>query len=92
MSARARGKSPAIIDPAFPLDTAVERILFAKHLNAGQICTNVDYLFLPGDRVQTFVEEARRICLQLLEENPIPSDLPECLAIGGARNSDTDGV
>jgi coniferyl-aldehyde dehydrogenase len=29
-------------------------------LNAGQICTNVDYLFLPEDRADEFVAEAKR--------------------------------
>ena len=41
------GKSPAIVGPDFPIKTAAERILWVKMLNAGQICTNVDYVFLP---------------------------------------------
>ncbi|MCG8672058.1 MAG: aldehyde dehydrogenase family protein, partial [Pseudomonadales bacterium] len=31
------GKNPVIIDPSFPLEKAVERIIFAKHTNAGQV-------------------------------------------------------
>lgn len=53
------GKSPCVVAPDFPVRTAAERILWAKMLNAGQICTNVDYLFLPEDRVDEFVAAAR---------------------------------
>ena len=55
------GKSPAIVCEDFPLAKAAERILFVKLFNAGQICTTVDYLFLPRARVDDFVELARRI-------------------------------
>ena len=53
------GKSPAIIDPAFPLQKAVERIMFVKQFNAGQICTNVDYVFVHESQKGAFVEQAR---------------------------------
>ena len=52
------GKSPAIIDPDFPLQKAVERILFVKQFNAGQICTNVDYVFVHESQKDAFVEQA----------------------------------
>jgi coniferyl-aldehyde dehydrogenase len=55
------GKSPALICEDFPLRTAAERILFVKLLNAGQICTTVDYLWLPRRRIAEFVEQAREI-------------------------------
>jgi len=38
---------------------AVERIMFAKQYNAGQVCVNVDYIFIPEDRIDAFVEAAR---------------------------------
>ncbi|TDG12832.1 coniferyl aldehyde dehydrogenase [Seongchinamella unica] len=56
------GKSPTVIAPDFNFTKAVERIMWVKMFNAGQICTNVDYLFLPEGREQAFVDEARRIC------------------------------
>lgn len=52
------GKSPAVVAPDFALDKAADRILWAKAFNAGQICTNVDYLFLPAGTEQTFTELA----------------------------------
>jgi len=54
------GKSPAVIAADYPLEKAVERIMFAKLFNAGQICVNVDYLFVPADRVDAFVDLARK--------------------------------
>ncbi|MDQ2778552.1 MAG: aldehyde dehydrogenase family protein, partial [Pseudomonadota bacterium] len=41
------GKAPAIVCDDFNLQTAADRILFVKYLNAGQICTTVDYAFVP---------------------------------------------
>ncbi len=53
------GKSPAVIGPDYPMKKAVERIMFAKLFNAGQICVNVDYLLVSEDRVDEFVSAAR---------------------------------
>ena len=53
------GKSPAIIDPEYPLEKAVERILFVKQFNAGQICTNVDYVFVHESQREAFIDQAR---------------------------------
>ncbi|GAB1387414.1 coniferyl aldehyde dehydrogenase [Melaminivora sp.] len=58
------GKSPTIVAPDYPLQKAAERILWVKMLNAGQICTNVDYLFLPAGQEQAFIDHARRILAQ----------------------------
>jgi coniferyl-aldehyde dehydrogenase len=53
------GKSPAVIAPDYPLDKAIERIMFVKQFNAGQICTNVDYVFVHEKQLETFIEGAR---------------------------------
>jgi coniferyl-aldehyde dehydrogenase len=55
------GKSPTIVAGDYPIKTAVERIMWVKLLNAGQICTNVDYLFLPEDKLEDFVRLARTV-------------------------------
>jgi coniferyl-aldehyde dehydrogenase len=55
------GKAPAIVDGSFPLQTAAERILFVKCLNAGQICTTVDHAWLPEGRIDEFVRLAQAI-------------------------------
>ena len=55
------GKAPAIVCDDFDMRTAAERILFIKFLNAGQICTTVDYAFVPATHVDAFVAHARTI-------------------------------
>jgi len=55
------GKSPAILCDDYPLRKAAERLLFVKLLNAGQICTTVDYVFLPKGKTPEFVAAARQI-------------------------------
>ncbi len=55
------GKSPAIVAPDFPIKKAAERILWVKMLNAGQICTNVDYVFLPEGAQDAFVAEGKAL-------------------------------
>jgi len=49
------GKAPAVIDPNYDLKKAVQRILFVKQFNAGQICTNVDYVFVHESQREEFV-------------------------------------
>ncbi len=55
------GKAPAIVCDDFPVRVAAERILFVKLLNAGQICTTVDYAWLPAGKMDEFVALARGI-------------------------------
>jgi coniferyl-aldehyde dehydrogenase len=55
------GKTPAILCDDFPLRTAVERITFAKFLNAGQACITVDHLYVPQAKLQAFVTTAREV-------------------------------
>lgn len=54
------GKAPAIIDKDFPIDVAAARIMFVKQYNAGQICTNVDYVFVHEDQKQAFIDAAKK--------------------------------
>ena len=55
------GKSPAIVCNDFSIQTAAERLLFVKLLNAGQICTTVDYVYLPQGKTPEFVAAAKAI-------------------------------
>lgn len=54
------GKSPAVIDPKYPLDKAVERIMFVKQFNARQICTTVDYAFVHESQLTAFIEATQK--------------------------------
>lgn len=55
------GKAPAIVAPDYPVKAAAERIMWVKMFNAGQICTNVDYVFLPEHAVSAFVAHCKRL-------------------------------
>jgi coniferyl-aldehyde dehydrogenase len=53
------GKAPAVIDPDYDLEKAVGRIMFVKQFNAGQICTNVDYVFVHESQRDEFIQLAQ---------------------------------
>lgn len=53
------GKAPAVVAPDYSMEKAVERILFVKQFNAGQICTNVDYVFVHESQRDDFVSKAK---------------------------------
>ncbi len=55
------GKAPAVVCDDYPLRRAAERILYVKYLNAGQICTTVDHVFVPRAKVPAFAELAASI-------------------------------
>ncbi|SUI80171.1 coniferyl aldehyde dehydrogenase [Shewanella morhuae] len=53
------GKSPVIIAPDMPLEIAVERMIYGKCLNAGQICVAPDYVLCPKAKVDDFIAAYR---------------------------------
>jgi len=55
------GKAPAVVCDDYPLASAAERILHVKLLNAGQICTTVDHVYVPRAKVAAFAELAASI-------------------------------
>ena len=76
------GKSPAVVGPDFPIKTAAERIMWVKMLNAGQICTNIDYVFLPQGSEDEFAGH----CKRLVEERYPDLNGPDYTAIIDARS------
>ncbi|MCE9677800.1 coniferyl aldehyde dehydrogenase [Shewanella sp. AS1] len=54
------GKSPVVIAEDMPLDTAVERLIYGKCLNAGQICVAPDYVLLPKGKTSAFIAAFRQ--------------------------------
>lgn len=53
------GKSPAILAPGYPVETAAQRIAAGKFFNAGQTCIAPDYVLLPGAAIEPFVAALR---------------------------------
>ena len=67
------GKSPAIVSTSVPLAHAAERIAFGKTLNAGQTCVAPDYVLVPRQRLDGFVEAYRQAVLRFypqVRDNP----------------------
>ena len=54
------GKSPVIVAPDMPIATAVERLIYGKCLNSGQICVAPDYIFCPEEKVEQFIGEYKK--------------------------------
>lgn len=54
------GKSPVIVAPDMPLDEAVERMIYGKCLNAGQICVAPDYVLVPQGKTEQFKKAFER--------------------------------
>ncbi|MCL1146359.1 coniferyl aldehyde dehydrogenase [Shewanella sp. 10N.261.52.F9] len=50
------GKSPVIIANDIDMDIAVERMIYGKCLNAGQICVAPDYVLVPRTKVDSFIQ------------------------------------
>lgn len=53
------GKSPVIIGPDMPIALAVERLIYGKCLNAGQICVAPDYVLCPEEKIPAFIQAYR---------------------------------
>lgn len=78
------GKAPAVVCDDFPLTTAVERIMYVKCLNAGQICTTVDHVFVPRVKVQEFA----RLAAEIVPKRYPRLDSPDYTSIIDQRSFD----
>ena len=54
------GKNPVVVSPDADINRSAERIAQARMINGGQVCICPDYVFVPDDRVDAFVDVARR--------------------------------
>ncbi len=66
------GKSPVILAEDFDMAKAVQRIMFAKLMNAGQTCIAPDYIFVPENRIERFIQTARAVAQQLYPDIASP--------------------
>jgi coniferyl-aldehyde dehydrogenase len=68
------GKSPAIVDRSADLNTAAERIAYAKLLNAGQTCIAPDYALVPEAAVQDFAGQVQNHMQRMFGTDPANDD------------------
>jgi coniferyl-aldehyde dehydrogenase len=53
------GKSPAIVGRSADIKQAAQRITAGKLINNGQICVSPDYVYVPEDQLEIFIEQCR---------------------------------
>ena len=63
------GKSPVIIDKSANLRVACERILWGKLMNAGQTCVAPDYVFVPQEIKNEFLEQLKVVLKEFYGED-----------------------
>lgn len=67
------GKSPVVVGRSADLQKTADSIMTGKMMNAGQICLAPDYVFVPEERMDEFVESAARSVTKMyptLLDNP----------------------
>jgi coniferyl-aldehyde dehydrogenase len=77
------GKSPAIISRSADFKSAVSKILAGKLLNSGQVCLAPDYVFVPEESVDAFIEAAREAVATMF---PTLKDNPDYTSVINARH------
>lgn len=77
------GKSPVILSRSADIDSAVERIMLGKTLNAGQICLAPDYLLVPEEKLDAVLAAARAAVTRMY---PRLLDNPDYTAIVNDRH------
>jgi aldehyde dehydrogenase (NAD+) len=70
------GKSPVIVDPTSDLRLAAKRILYGKINNAGQICVCPDYVLIPKDKQDEFIEYLKEYYEEFFPESGGPLGSP----------------
>lgn len=68
------GKSPCIIGRSFPLKQAVKKIWAGKLLNAGQTCVAPDYVFVPSEALESFIELSKEVVTELYGQQNFSRD------------------
>jgi coniferyl-aldehyde dehydrogenase len=53
------GKNPVVVAPSADIRRSAARIARSRMVNGGQVCVCPDYVLVPDDRVETFVDVAR---------------------------------
>ena len=79
------GKSPVIIGRSADMELAASNIMAGKTLNAGQICLAPDYVFLPEESRDEFVQHAQNSVARMY---PDIKDNPDYTSIVNERHFD----
>lgn len=80
------GKSPCILDHDIDIKVAARRITWGKFYNCGQSCIAPDYILIPPEIKQEFLEQVKICIREFYGENPIES--PDYARIIGKKQFD----
>jgi coniferyl-aldehyde dehydrogenase len=67
------GKSPVVIGQSADIELTAQNVMAGKTMNAGQICLAPDYVFVPEDKADEFIEAAKASVAKMypdLKDNP----------------------
>ncbi len=79
------GKSPVVVGRSVDMQPTVDAIMTGKMLNAGQICLAPDYVLVPDERVEEFVESTHRSVRKMY---PTLLDNPDYTSVINQRHFD----
>ncbi|OSC99242.1 NAD-aldehyde dehydrogenase [Trametes coccinea BRFM310] len=68
------GKNPVVIDPRCDVRLAAKRTLWGRVCNAGQACVSPEYVLVPREFQDTFIEALREVYKEFYPEGPKNSD------------------
>ncbi len=79
------GKSPVVVGRSADMQKTTDAIMTGKMMNAGQICLAPDYVFVPEENLDEFVESTRRSVARLY---PTLLDNPDYTSVINERHFD----
>jgi coniferyl-aldehyde dehydrogenase len=82
------GKCPVVIGRSADLVRAVDRILLGKLANAGQMCLAPDYVCVPRERLDAFVQQAQRWAARAYPDLASNADYTSLIDSNHARRID----
>lgn len=68
------GKSPCLVDETADLQYAAKHIMWAKTMNAGQVCVAPDYLYVHRSRKDELISHLRAVIQKFYGDDPSQSD------------------
>ena len=63
------GKSPVVVDRSYSITSAARKVAWGKCMNAGQTCIAPDYVLVPAERMDAFVEAYRQALRGLYDQD-----------------------
>jgi aldehyde dehydrogenase (NAD+) len=67
------GKSPVVVDRSASLKLTARKVIWGKLFNAGQTCIAPDYVLVPEEKFQDFINECKKAIHTFYGEDPYTS-------------------